>query len=120
MKIADNVLSIRCRRDTCIQEKKRKESILKEDVAIRNSFTKGGALSGNSEQGRGKRTEGCERQLERRTEGSSQTGKEFGFPGGSVGEDTPASAGDTIDVVQPPGSGDPTGQEITHSSALAW
>ena len=39
-------------------------------------------------------------------------GKEFGFPGGTVGKDTPANAGDTIGVGSVPGSGRSLGQEM--------
>ena len=55
------------------------------------------------------------------TEGSSQTGKEFGFPGGTVGKDTPANAGDSIDVGSVPGSGrSHRVGNATHPSVLAW
>ena len=48
-------------------------------------------------------------------------GKEFGFLGGTVGKDTSANAGDTIDVGSVPGSGrSHRVGNATHSSALAW
>ena len=44
-----------------------------------------------------------------------------GFPGGSVGKDLPANAGDARDVGLIPGSGRSLEEEMaTHSSVLAW
>ena len=48
-------------------------------------------------------------------------GKEFGFPGGTAGKDTPANAGDTVGEGSVPGLG--RSLEVgnaTHSSILAW
>jgi len=50
-----------------------------------------------------------------------ETKCERGFPGGSVGENSPASAGDAADVGSVSGSGDPVEEEMaTHSSVPGW